>query len=106
MRVNNRHPYNNMDLVKICRYAVERSCGHLEDIEIVSFCNGDLLQTIVSWFIRTSKQNVTNQAYVEGSIWKDYILEVVSTLASYYHPPIFHRGEQEFRITMMEEKIF
>jgi hypothetical protein len=49
MRDNDRYPYNTMDLVEICRYAVERSCGHLEDIEIVSFCTDDLLQTIASW---------------------------------------------------------
>ncbi|KEH34672.1 F-box/LRR protein [Medicago truncatula] len=47
------HMINNetspdVDLVKICRYAVEQSCGELEDIEIVSFCTDDLLQYIAS----------------------------------------------------------
>ncbi|KAK2413382.1 hypothetical protein QL285_036100 [Trifolium repens] len=38
-------------------------------------------------FIRSLKQKVTNQAYVEGSICKAYLLEEMSTFASYYYPP-------------------
>ncbi|XP_058733815.1 uncharacterized protein LOC131605484 [Vicia villosa] len=38
-------------------------------------------------FIRTLKQKVTNQARVEGSICKAYLLEEMSTFASYYYPP-------------------
>ncbi|KAJ1440406.1 Leucine-rich repeat, cysteine-containing subtype [Sesbania bispinosa] len=34
------------DLKKICRYVVERSCGHLEDINIEHFCTDDLLHCI------------------------------------------------------------
>lgn len=34
------------DLVEICRYAIERSSGHLEIIEIESFCTDDLLECI------------------------------------------------------------
>jgi hypothetical protein len=49
MTDNDSYPYDNMDLVKICCYAVERSCGHLRDIAIVSFCTDDLLQYIASW---------------------------------------------------------
>lgn len=48
MTDNDSYPYDNMDLVKICCYAVERSCGHLRDIAIVSFCTDDLLQYIAS----------------------------------------------------------
>jgi len=42
-------PYPDVDLVKICRYAVQQSCGHLEDVEIESFCTDDLLLYIASW---------------------------------------------------------
>ncbi|XP_057436487.1 uncharacterized protein LOC130728921 [Lotus japonicus] len=38
-------------------------------------------------FIRTLKQKVTNKAHVEGSICKAYLLEEMSTFASYYYPP-------------------
>ncbi|XP_058783593.1 putative F-box/LRR-repeat protein 23 [Vicia villosa] len=38
--------WNNQDLEKICRYAVERSCGHLEEIDIEHFATNDLLQCI------------------------------------------------------------
>ncbi|KAI5407343.1 putative F-box/LRR-repeat protein 23 [Lathyrus oleraceus] len=34
------------DLVKICHYAVERSCGHLEDVDIEYFCTDELLECI------------------------------------------------------------
>lgn len=37
-------------------------------------------------FIRTLKQKVTNKAHVEGSIAKAYLLEEMSTFASYYYP--------------------
>jgi len=37
---------SDYDLVEICRYAIERSSGHLEIIEIESFCNDDLLECI------------------------------------------------------------
>ncbi|MCI29699.1 F-box protein SKIP19, partial [Trifolium medium] len=49
MSNNETSRYSDEDLVKICRYAVERSCGQLEYIEIVSFCTDDLLQYIASW---------------------------------------------------------
>jgi len=41
-----------------------------------------------SRFIRNLKQKVTNQAYVEGSICQAYLLEEMSTFASYYYPPL------------------
>ncbi|GAU22408.1 hypothetical protein TSUD_122940 [Trifolium subterraneum] len=34
------------DLLKICRYAIERSCGHLENIDIQYFFTDDLLKYI------------------------------------------------------------
>ncbi|MCI03964.1 F-box protein SKIP19 [Trifolium medium] len=49
MSNNETSHYSDEDLVNICRYAVERSCGQLEDIEIVSFCSDNLLQYIASW---------------------------------------------------------
>jgi hypothetical protein len=36
-------------MVEICYSAIERSCGQLEDIEIVSFCTDDLLKYIADW---------------------------------------------------------
>ncbi|KAI5407345.1 hypothetical protein KIW84_053556, partial [Lathyrus oleraceus] len=38
----NNHPED----LKVCRYAVERSCGHLIDINIEYFANDDLLEYI------------------------------------------------------------
>lgn len=38
------HP--NHKLEKICRYAIDRSCGHLEDISIGNFATNDLLKYI------------------------------------------------------------
>jgi len=49
MGYNDRCPYNNMDLVKICWYAVKRSCGHLKEIAIEHFCTNDLLEYIAEW---------------------------------------------------------
>ncbi|CAJ2640786.1 unnamed protein product [Trifolium pratense] len=49
MSNNESSRYSDEDLVNICRYAAERSCGQLEDIEIVSFCTDNLLQYIASW---------------------------------------------------------
>ncbi|XP_045820222.1 F-box protein SKIP19-like [Trifolium pratense] len=48
MRYNDASPYifNHVDLVKICRFAVKQSCGHLEDIDIEYFCTDYLLQYI------------------------------------------------------------
>ncbi|XP_045826257.1 putative F-box/LRR-repeat protein 23 [Trifolium pratense] len=46
MSNNETSRYSDENLVKICCYAVERSCGQLEDIQIVSFCIDDLLQYI------------------------------------------------------------
>ncbi|PNX90020.1 F-box protein skip19 [Trifolium pratense] len=48
MRYNDASPYifNHVDLVKICRFAVKQSCGHLEDIDIDYFCTDDLLRYI------------------------------------------------------------
>ncbi|KAJ1440412.1 Leucine-rich repeat domain superfamily [Sesbania bispinosa] len=40
------------DLNKICRYAVERSCGHLEDINIEYFATNDLLNYIADRYIQ------------------------------------------------------
>lgn len=40
--------YSISDLVKICCYAVERSSGHLEDIDIEYFCTDDILKLIAS----------------------------------------------------------
>lgn len=42
---NDIHP-SIYDLVKICCYAVERSSGHLEDIDIQYFGTDDLLKFI------------------------------------------------------------
>ncbi|RHN68946.1 putative leucine-rich repeat domain, L domain-containing protein [Medicago truncatula] len=39
-------PYNDADMEKICRKAVELSCGHLEVIDIERFCTNDLLKCI------------------------------------------------------------
>jgi len=49
IHMSNNETSPDVDLVKICHYAVEQSCGNLEDIEIVSFCTDDLLQYIASW---------------------------------------------------------
>ncbi|XP_058742400.1 putative F-box/LRR-repeat protein 9 [Vicia villosa] len=38
--------YNRVDWVKMCRYAVDRSCGQLEDIYIYMFGNDELLEYI------------------------------------------------------------
>jgi hypothetical protein len=38
--------YFHAELVKICRYAVERSCGHLEEVDIEYFCTDELLECI------------------------------------------------------------
>lgn len=38
-------------------------------------------------FIRTLKEKVTNTATVEGSICEAYLVEEMSTFASYYSPP-------------------
>ncbi|XP_024633457.2 putative F-box/LRR-repeat protein 23 [Medicago truncatula] len=48
IHMSNNETSPDVDLVKICRYAVGQSCGHLEDIEIVSFCTDDLLHYIAS----------------------------------------------------------
>ncbi|WJX32157.1 hypothetical protein P8452_20518 [Trifolium repens] len=39
---NNSHG----DLLKICRYAIERSCGHVEEIDIERFGTDDLLSYV------------------------------------------------------------
>jgi hypothetical protein len=50
IHMNETFSYSNEDLVKIFRFAVKRSCGQVEDIEIRSFCTDDLLQYIAaSW---------------------------------------------------------
>ncbi|XP_058752624.1 F-box protein SKIP19-like [Vicia villosa] len=41
-----RHKYSDVDLVKMCRYAVQKSCGQLEDIYIGFFGNDKLLEYI------------------------------------------------------------
>jgi hypothetical protein len=38
--------YNYADLVRICRIAVERSCGQLETVDIEYFGTDDLLEYI------------------------------------------------------------
>jgi len=38
-----------MDLANICRYAVERSCGQLEDIDIEFCLTDDLFKYIAEW---------------------------------------------------------
>ncbi|XP_061348406.1 uncharacterized protein LOC133293820 [Gastrolobium bilobum] len=40
-------------------------------------------------FIRTTKQKIGNTNHVEGSIAEKYLLEEMSTFASYYYPPEF-----------------
>ncbi|CAK8566645.1 unnamed protein product [Lathyrus sativus] len=37
---------NHSEYLKVCRYAVERSCGHLKDINIECFCTDELLECI------------------------------------------------------------
>ncbi|CAK8566644.1 unnamed protein product [Lathyrus sativus] len=37
---------NHSEYQKVCRYAVDRSCGHLIDINIEYFCTDDLLESI------------------------------------------------------------
>ncbi|CAK8566643.1 unnamed protein product [Lathyrus sativus] len=37
---------NDLEYQKVCRYAVDRSCGHLIDINIEYFCTDDLLESI------------------------------------------------------------
>jgi hypothetical protein len=54
---------------------------------LISFHFPMLNLDLVNRFIRTLKQKVTNQAYVEGSMCKEYLLEERTTFASYYHPP-------------------
>jgi hypothetical protein len=39
--------YFNVNLPKICHYAVERSCGHSEEISIEYFATDELLECIV-----------------------------------------------------------
>jgi len=39
-------PFNYQDSTKICSYAVERSCGHLEGINIQYYVTDDLLNFI------------------------------------------------------------
>lgn len=43
-----RWSYYFKDLEKICIYAVERSCGHLEDIHIEWFASDDLLKCLAN----------------------------------------------------------
>ncbi|KAJ1440416.1 Leucine-rich repeat [Sesbania bispinosa] len=44
--ISNRDTASRFDLVKICRYAVQQSCGHVEDISIENFGTNDLLKYI------------------------------------------------------------
>lgn len=44
--MNNPRHALNYDLVKICKYAIDRSCGKVEDIYIENFGNDELLQYI------------------------------------------------------------
>lgn len=53
---------------------------------LISFHFPKLNLDLVNRFIRSLKQKVTNQAYVEGSMCKEYLLEESTTFASYYHP--------------------
>jgi hypothetical protein len=39
-------PYSHVELADMSRYAIERSCGHLENIHIDSFCTDHLLECI------------------------------------------------------------
>lgn len=43
IQMSDPNSFSNYDLVMICRYAIERSCGHLEDINTELFSSGDLL---------------------------------------------------------------
>ncbi|GAU44507.1 hypothetical protein TSUD_122770 [Trifolium subterraneum] len=61
---NETSRYSNEDLVKICRYAVKRSCGQLEDIEIVSFCTDDLLRYIASCGSQLRRIRLTDCQYI------------------------------------------
>jgi hypothetical protein len=40
--------YNSSTLSKICRYAVDQSCGRLEDIFIKYFARDDLLKYVAN----------------------------------------------------------
>ncbi|CAJ2647406.1 unnamed protein product [Trifolium pratense] len=48
IRMTNLHhlQHKHLELVKICCYAIERSCGHLEDIDIQFFGSNDVLECI------------------------------------------------------------
>jgi hypothetical protein len=50
MTIRKRFSDYDYDLVKICRNAVERSCGRIEEISIEYFGTDDLLQYIVDWY--------------------------------------------------------
>jgi hypothetical protein len=41
--------YADENLVKICRIAIDRSCGQLENIDIQDFGTDDLLAYIADW---------------------------------------------------------
>ncbi|KAJ1440415.1 Leucine-rich repeat domain superfamily [Sesbania bispinosa] len=43
---NRDNTASRYDLVKICRYAIQQSCGHVEDISIENFGTNDLLKYI------------------------------------------------------------
>ncbi|XP_058722147.1 putative F-box/LRR-repeat protein 23 [Vicia villosa] len=63
-------PYSHEDLEKICRFAVKRSCGHLEDIDIEYFGTDDLLECIADnaniRCLRLARcQNISNKAFSE-----------------------------------------
>jgi hypothetical protein len=60
---------------------------NLLDTFLIYFHFSKLNFDLFNRFIRSLKQKVTNQAYVEGSICKAYLLEEMSTFASYYYPP-------------------
>ncbi|KAL5066961.1 hypothetical protein RYX36_017848 [Vicia faba] len=58
--------YDNEDLVKMCRYAVLKSCGQLEEIYISSFGNDELLEYIT---------NSATQLRRVGLVQFDYLSE-------------------------------
>ncbi|KAL5073582.1 hypothetical protein RYX36_012566 [Vicia faba] len=64
-------PYSHDDLEKICRFAVKRSCGRLEDIDIECFATDDLLKCIADnaniRCLRLAKcLNISNKVFCEA----------------------------------------
>ncbi|XP_045826236.1 putative F-box/LRR-repeat protein 23 [Trifolium pratense] len=73
MSNNETSRYSDEDLVNICRYAAERSCGQLEDIEIVSFCTDNLLQYIASCGSQLRRIRLTDCQYISYNQFSEVV---------------------------------